>query len=71
MHFRMGFFFHKRRVHILENQLGYASERVLIPYVESEFGIFDEKHGEVHFPTQVRYDIVIFIWPLIVISALV
>ena len=29
-----------------------------------------KKHGEVSFPTQVRYDIVFFIRPLIVISAL-
>ena len=29
-----------------------------------------KKHGEVSFPTQVRYDIVFFIGPVIVISAL-
>ena len=29
-----------------------------------------KKHGEVSFPTQVRYDIVFFIGPIIVISAL-
>ena len=29
-----------------------------------------KKHGEVSFPTQVRYDIVFFIAPIIVIAAL-
>ena len=29
-----------------------------------------KKHGEVSFPTQVRYDIVFFIGPIIIISAL-
>ena len=29
-----------------------------------------KKHGEVSFPTQVRYDIVFFIGPIIIITAL-
>ena len=29
-----------------------------------------KKHGEVSFPTQVRYDIVFFIRPLIIVTAL-
>ena len=29
-----------------------------------------KKHGEVSFPTQVRYDIVFFIGPIIIVTAL-
>jgi len=35
-----------------------------------EKGPIKTKHGEVAFPTQVRYDIVLLIRPLIIISAL-
>ena len=32
--------------------------------------VLRKKHGEVSFPTQVRYDIVFFIGPVIIVSAL-
>jgi len=33
--------------------------------------VLRKKHGEVSFPTQVRYDIVFFIGPIIIVTALV
>ena len=35
-----------------------------------EKGVLRKKHGEVSFPTQVRYDIVFLIGPIIIITAL-
>ena len=44
-------------------------KRVDLPKIR-EKRVPRKKHGEVSFPTQVRYDIVFFIRPIIVIAAL-